>query len=54
MSEGLQLAQAWGCPFVEASARNRMNVNEVFAEIVREMNCNPAKDKGNYCCCTLL
>lgn len=31
-----------------------MNVNEVFAEIVREMNCNPAKEKRPYCCCNLL
>jgi len=52
--EGLALAQAWNCPFIEASARNKMNVNEVFAEIVREMNCNPAKEKRAYCCCNLL
>lgn len=52
--DGLALAQAWNCPFVEASARNKMNVNEVFAEVVREMNCNPAKEKRNYCCCNLL
>jgi Ras-related protein Rap-2C len=52
--EGLALAQAWNCPFIEASARNKMNVNEVFAEIVREMNCNPAKEKRPYCCCNLL
>ncbi|CAB4062880.1 RAP2C [Lepeophtheirus salmonis] len=36
--EGMALAQIWGCSFVESSAKNRMNVNEVFAEIVREMN----------------
>lgn len=52
--EGLALAQAWNCPFIEASARNKMNVNEVFAEVVREMNCNPAKEKRPYCCCNLL
>jgi len=52
--EGLALAQAWNCPFIEASARIKMNVNEVFAEIVREMNCNPAKEKRSYCCCSLL
>lgn len=53
-NEGFGLAQLWGCPFVEASAKNKCNVNEVFAEIVREMNYNPAKDKRNYCCCVLL
>ncbi|XP_064105422.1 ras-related protein Rap-2b-like [Macrobrachium nipponense] len=44
----------WGCPFIEASAKNRCNVNEVFAEIVREMNVNPGKKEANYCCCVLL
>ncbi|RXG71905.1 Ras-related protein Rap-2b [Armadillidium vulgare] len=34
----MALAHMWSCPFVEASAKNRLNVNEVFAEIVREMN----------------
>lgn len=53
-NEGATLAQLWNCPFLEASAKNRCNVNEVFAEIVREMNYNPAKDKRNYCCCVLL
>ncbi|CAH2050313.1 unnamed protein product, partial [Iphiclides podalirius] len=37
-AEGSSLAQMWGCPFVEASAKSRTNVNEMFAEIVREMN----------------
>ncbi|XP_071453309.1 ras-related protein Rap-2c isoform X2 [Hetaerina americana] len=52
--EGQNLAQAWGCPFLEASAKNKTNVNEVFADIVREMNFNPEKEKKNYCCCTVL
>ncbi|KDR07159.1 Ras-related protein Rap-2c [Zootermopsis nevadensis] len=47
-SEGNGLAQVWGCPFVEASAKNRTNVNEVFAEIVREMNFSPEKEKKIY------
>ena len=53
--EGMALAQIWGCPFVEASAKNRMNVNEVFAEIVREMNMRPDhKDREIICtCCTI-
>ncbi|KAJ8887311.1 hypothetical protein PR048_013526 [Dryococelus australis] len=53
-NEGDGLARIWGCPFVEASAKNRTNVNEVFAEIVREMNVSPEKEKKNYCCCSLL
>ena len=53
--EGMALAQIWGCPFVEASAKNRMNVNEVFAEIVREMNMKPDhKDREIICtCCSI-
>ena len=27
--EGMALAQIWGCSFVESSAKNRTNVNEV-------------------------
>merc|ERR1712080_20979 len=50
--EGMGLAQVWGCPFIEASAKNRMNVNEVFAETVREMNMKPdTKDREIICTC---
>ncbi|CAL8114250.1 unnamed protein product [Orchesella dallaii] len=48
--EGAALAQLWGCSFLETSAKNRTNVNDVFAEIVREMNCRPTKSKQSYCC----
>ncbi|KAI1303155.1 Ras-related protein Rap-2a [Halotydeus destructor] len=51
--EGMSLAQAWGCPFVETSAKNRCNVNEVFAEVVREMSLSSSKQKPNYCCSCL-
>ncbi|XP_064638863.1 ras-related protein Rap-2a-like [Lineus longissimus] len=50
--EGLSLAHLWGCPFVEASAKNTQNVNEVFIEIVREMNYSPSKNKNG--CCVIL
>ncbi|KAL7643089.1 UNVERIFIED_CONTAM: hypothetical protein RMT77_006379 [Armadillidium vulgare] len=53
-AEGMALAHMWSCPFVEASAKNRLNVNEVFAEIVREMNVNPTQKDNNYLCCVLL
>ena len=49
---GNSLAQYWGCPFLEASAKSTQNVNEVFFQIVREMNCSPP-DRGTGCC-TLL
>lgn len=52
-SEGMALAQVWGCPFLEASAKHTQNVNEVFIEIVREMNTvNMAESKQD--CCTIL
>jgi len=50
--EGLGLAEMWNCPFLEASAKSTQNVNEVFIEIVREMNTRPAK-RGNGCCIIL-
>ena len=52
--EGMALAQFWNCPFVEASAKNRTNVNEVFAEIVREMNLKHSTKEREItceCCC---
>jgi len=44
--EGNALARSWNCPFIEASAKNGPNVNEVFAEIVRQINKKP-KNKAN-------
>jgi len=52
-SDGDALAQAWGCSFIEASAKSALNVNEVFAEIVREMTVKPAR-RGVCGCCTIL
>jgi len=53
--EGNALAEQWDCPFIEASAKDRINVNEVFATVVREMNMTSEKrQKKSYCCCTLL
>lgn len=50
--EGVGLANYWGCSFLESSARSTQNVNEVFIEIVREMNIKPPSgDKG---CCVIL
>ena len=53
--EGMALAQIWGCPFVESSAKNKMNVNEVFAETVREMNMKPdTKEREiSFTCCSI-
>ena len=50
------LAQIWNCSFIESSAKSKMNVNEVFAEIVREMNLRTStKDRDFACdqCCVI-
>ncbi|KAL8598905.1 Ras-related protein Rap-2c [Nucella lapillus] len=52
LTEGAALAQHWGCPYLETSAKSTQNVNELFIEIVREMNSSPVKElKG---CCSIL
>lgn len=53
-SDGDALAATWGCSFIEASAKSSLNVNEVFAEIVREMTVKPARSGPCQCCCTIL
>ena len=51
-TEGSALSQYWSCPFLETSAKSTQNVNEVFIEIVREMNTSPVKEKKG--CCQIL
>ena len=53
-SRGQALAAQWACPFLEASAKTRVNVNEVFAEVVREMNAKYRPAKSSSGCCLLL
>lgn len=48
--EAANLAQAWGCSLLEASARSSINVNEVFIEIVRQMTSPVPRDSR---CCIL-
>jgi len=52
-SDGNTLASDWGCPFFETSAKNKKNVDQLFAEIVRETNYMSHPQKGGGCC-TLL
>lgn len=35
--EGQALAKHFGCPFIETSAKQRMNVDEAFHNLVREI-----------------
>ncbi|TKS79910.1 Ras-related protein [Collichthys lucidus] len=53
--EGKALAQDWNCPFMETSAKNKGSVDELFAEIVRQMNYSTVPSGGDQCCsCVLL
>ncbi|MED6276122.1 Ras- protein Rap-2a [Characodon lateralis] len=53
--EGKALAQDWSCPFMETSAKNKTSVDELFAEIVRQMNYSSVPSRGDRCCsCVLL
>jgi Ras-related protein Rap-1A len=37
--EGLNLAKSWnGCTMLEASARKKINVEEIFYDLVRQVN----------------
>ncbi|KAL2088010.1 hypothetical protein ACEWY4_016838 [Coilia grayii] len=44
-SEGQALAEEWGCPFMETSAKSKTMVDELFAEIVRQMDYASLPDK---------
>lgn len=49
-SEGQALAEEWGCPFMETSAKSKTMVDELFAEIVRQMDYAAQPDKDDPCC----
>jgi GTPase KRas protein len=44
--EGKQLAETWGCPFLECSAKSKINNEECFFEVVRAIRTTavPAPD----------
>ena len=44
--EGLELALVFGCPFFETSARDNINVEEAFFELVRETH-KHTQEKNN-------
>ena len=49
-NEGRALAEEWACPFMETSAKSKTMVDELFAEIVRQMNYAAQPDKDDPCC----
>ena len=54
--EGKALADDWNCPFMETSAKNKTSVDELFAEIVRQMNYASTPNGDDQCCssCVIL
>ena len=42
VSEGAELAKGYGCPFLEASAKSKINVEESFFELVRLIRADAA------------
>ena len=51
-----KLANEWNIPYMESSAKNTKNVNDLFAEIVKQMNLQPSKEESDYSCgscCTI-
>ncbi|CAL8102193.1 unnamed protein product [Calicophoron daubneyi] len=36
--QGQRLAESWNCHFMETSAKAKINVNEVFCDLVRQIN----------------
>ena len=56
--QGSEKAKKWGCSLLESSAKSKVNVNEIFYDLVRQINAadpgsrsKGAKKKGG---CTLL
>jgi small GTP-binding protein len=60
--EALDLAMQWRCKYIETSAKTRMNVDDAFYDVMRqvysqklnsETSQNPAKAKKKKLCCIL-
>lgn len=61
--EAEQKAQTWGCPYIETSAKNRRNVEEIFDKLMRlirdkKASAAPKEGKGTgekeKACCTIV
>lgn len=54
--QGLELARKWNCQFIQASAKNRVNVEQIFIDLIRQINKQnpPKKDSKSKSRCQLL
>lgn len=58
--DGEELAQKWGCPFFEASAKEKINNEECFYQVVREIRkmekkgSNKPSRRGRFKNCSIL
>lgn len=52
-NEAKLLAEEWGCPHFETSAKTSSNVDEMFSEIVRQMKTRQKESGGGGCCVVL-
>eukprot|EP01126_Amoeba_proteus_P050974 TRINITY_DN6065_c0_g1_i11.p2 TRINITY_DN6065_c0_g1~~TRINITY_DN6065_c0_g1_i11.p2 ORF type:complete len:118 (+),score=14.00 TRINITY_DN6065_c0_g1_i11:1003-1356(+) len=55
--EGKDVAKGWSCPFLEASAKNDININEIFYSLINQMwqkNGPPGEEKGGRGNCYLM
>jgi GTPase KRas len=53
-AEAKDLAKSFGCPFYETSAKARINVENAFYQLVREIRKDINKKNVKKGCCTLL
>jgi len=44
--QGQNLARHWNCAFLETSAKSKINVNEIFHDLVRQINRKSPEVKG--------
>ena len=53
-SDGRQLAQSWGCPFVESSAKHNDNIGEAFHRVLVAIHKqeNGDLEEPGFCSCT--
>lgn len=45
--QGLNLAKSFSCAFLESSAKAKINVNEIFYDLVRQINRKSPERKSN-------